>query len=109
MPWPAMDARILVPARYAAWLAGDLGHRLQSTLETDLRKRMGIAVRVTRLPRGFLVEAPETPGVLLEAVCACVGKLERHVAKQYPIFHREMGPLWTGTLQSLFPQEAAVP
>jgi hypothetical protein len=28
------------------------------------------------------------------------------VQQEYPVFHHEMGPVWTGTLQVLFPQPA---
>lgn len=98
-----MDAKILVPVRYSAWLAGELGLRLERQLATALDP-LG-EVRITRLPRAFLVEADEEPGVLLEAVHRGVQDLEEGVARQYPVFHHEMGPLWTGTLQSLFPQK----
>lgn len=96
-----MDAsRILAPVRYSAWLAGDLGQELHRQLQNAL----GCVpdAHVTRLARGFLVEADEAPGPLLEAVAAAMQDLEHGVAAKYPVFHREMGPVWTGTLQSVF-------
>jgi hypothetical protein len=90
----------VVPVRYAAWLAGDLGRSLERTLQNALE---GFAeARVSRLPRGFLVEASEAPGPLLEAVHNAAVDLEAGVAAAYPVFHHEMGPVWTGTLQSVF-------
>ena len=64
-------------------------------------------VKVTRLPRGFLVEANEEPGPLLEAVHRAALDLERGVEAAYPVFHHEMGPVWTGTLQAVFDPPAA--
>lgn len=93
--------------RYAAWLGGDLGLTLERTLQHALD---GLGdVRVSRLPRGFLVEADEAPGVLLEAVQRAAQELERGVAVAYPVFHHELGPVWTGTLQSVFAAGAASP
>lgn len=97
-----MDARILIPVRYAAWLSGELGDRLHATLQNGLAQ-----ARITRLPRGFLVEADEAAGPFVEAVFHAVADLEQGVRHAYPIFHREMGPLWTGTLQVLFPTPEA--
>lgn len=91
--------RILVPVRYAAWLSGELGHRIERTLRAGLSAVPGL--RLTRLPRGILVEADEAPGPLLEAVHHAVRELEAAVEETYPIFHHEMGPVWTGTLQAL--------
>jgi hypothetical protein len=101
-----MDAKVLVPVRYAAWLAGELGERLQRQLQTAMDPMEAV---VTRLPRAFLVAAQETPGVLLEAVHRAVAELELAVEQAYPVFHHEMGPLWTGTLQSVFPAPVAEP
>ncbi len=94
-------SRILVPVRYAAWLSGELGKRLQRSLEHQLR---AMDVSVTRMPRGFLVESDESPGPFLEAVHHAMQALEGGVEEEYPVFHHEMGPLWTGTLQVLFPE-----
>lgn len=95
------DAKILAPVRYSAWLSGDLGRELTRQLE---HATAGLAeARVTRLARGFLVEADEDAGPLLEAVAHAMRELERGVAARYPVFHQEMGPVWTGTLQAVFP------
>lgn len=93
-------ARIVVPVRYAAWLNGDIGR----LLERDLQQRLDDVpdAKVTRLPRAFLVEAHEAPGPLLEAVHRAATGLERGAATAYPVFHHELGPVWTGTLQSVF-------
>ncbi len=96
-----MDARILVPVRYAAWLSGDLGKNLEKNLRIGLANLPG--VRVQRLPRGFMIEANEDPGPFMEAVHHAVKELEAGVELAYPLFHHEMGPLWTGTLQVVFP------
>ncbi|HET6399550.1 MAG TPA: hypothetical protein VFH47_08365, partial [Candidatus Thermoplasmatota archaeon] len=99
-PPPRPSTRIVVPVRYTAWLTGDMGRSLERTLEGNLRALMGI--RVTRLPRAFLVEADEEPGVLLECVQRAVEDLERSVQAAYPVFHHQFGPVWTGTLQAVF-------
>lgn len=96
----AATARIVLPVRYAAWLSGDLGRSLERTLQRSLGD-VGDA-RVTRLPRGFLVEAREAPGPLLEAVQRAALELEQGAAAAFPVFHHEMGPVWTGTLQAVF-------
>ena len=94
------QSRFIVPVRYAAWLAGDLGRRLEATLRTDLAPLRGL--RVTRMPRGFLVECDEAQGVAVEGVARAVQAMEAHVADTYPVFHHEMGPVWTGVLQVLY-------
>lgn len=93
-------ARIFLPVRYSAWLAGDLGRELQEQLQNGLELLPD--VRVTKMPRGFLVEADEDPGPLLEAVHRAAADMEHATETAYPVFHREMGPVWTGTLQALF-------
>ena len=93
-------SKIVVPVRYAAWLSGDLGRTLERTLQHSLDALD--AVRVTRLPRGFLVQANEAPGPLLEAVHRAAVDLERGVEAAYPVFHHELGNVWTGTLQAVF-------
>jgi hypothetical protein len=101
LPTPAHDrSRILLPVRYAAWLNGDLGRSLERTLLAALGHLDG--VRVARLPKAFLVEADEAPGVLLEAAWRAALDLEAGVQAAYPVFHHEMGPVWTGTLQAVF-------
>lgn len=95
------DARILAPVRYAAWLAGSLGDELARQLQTGLDGLPDATVK--RLPRGFLIQADESPGPLVEAVARAMQDLEAGAAEAYPLFHREMGPLWTGTLQAVFP------
>ena len=93
-------SKIVLPVRYAAWLSGDLGRSLERTLQHALDPLED--VKVSRLPRGFLVEANEDPGPLLEAVHRAALDLERGVEAAYPVFHHEMGPVWTGTLQAVF-------
>lgn len=95
-----MDAKILIPVRYAAWLSGDLGDRIEASLQSALGPVP--ALRMTRMPRGFLIEADEEPGPLVELVQRAAQELERAVSDQYPVFHHEMGPVWTGTLQVVF-------
>ncbi|MEA3203672.1 MAG: hypothetical protein QOI63_1351 [Thermoplasmata archaeon] len=92
--------KIVVPVRYAAWLAGDLGRTLERTLQSAIESYT--EARVSRLPKGFLVESPEAPGPLLEAVHHAALALEAGVEEAYPVFHHEMGPVWTGTLQAVF-------
>lgn len=96
---PAIRTRIVVPVRAAAWLSGDLGKSLERTLARALDVP---GASVARLPRGFLVEAAEAPGPLLEAVHRAALALEEGVAAAYPVFHHEFGPVWTGTLQAVF-------
>lgn len=104
---PPATSRIVVPVRYAAWLSGDLGRALQRTLQHALDPLED--ARVTRTPRGFLVEASEAPGPLLEAVHRAALDLERGAEAAYPSIHHEMGPVWTGTLQAVFEAPAASP
>ncbi len=97
-----MDSRILVPVRYSAWLSGDLGKQLEKNLRHGLG---GVPhLRVTRMPRGFLLEADEEPGPFLEAVHHAMTDLEAGIEEAFPVFHHEMGPVWTGTLQVVFAQ-----
>lgn len=96
--------RVLVPVRYAAWLAGELGKTLHEELRHALRDLPGVAV--TRLPRGFLVDTKECEGPAVERVARAVRDLEAGVKARYPVFHHEMGPVWTGTLQVIFPAVA---
>lgn len=97
---PPAPSKIVLPVRYSAWLAGDLGNTLERTLAHALDRLGG--VRVSRLPRAFLVEAPESPGPLLEAVQRAALELEAAAKAAYPVFHHELGPVWTGTLQAVF-------
>ena len=92
--------KVLVPVRYAAWLNGDIGRALERTMLAALEP-LG-DVRVTRLPRAFLVECDEAPGPFLEAVHRATLELEAGVEAAYPVLHHEMGPIWTGTLQCVF-------
>ena len=92
--------RILVPVRYSAWLSGDLGKNLEVTLKRSLK---GLdEPNITKLPRGFLVETKEVEGVTVERVARAVSDLEDNARDKYPVFHSEMGPVWTGTLQVIF-------
>jgi hypothetical protein len=97
-------SQVVVPVRYAAWLNGQIGSQLERSLRGELAD---LDVKVTRLQRAFLVESPEKPGPLLEAVHRAVVALEKGVKAAYPVFHHEMGPVWTGTLQAIFPQVKA--
>jgi hypothetical protein len=98
-PGPGLS-RILVPVRYSAWLSGDLGEAIERTLQAALDP-IG-PVRITRMARALLVEAPEEPGPLLEAVHRATLEIEAGVEEAYPVLHHEMGPVWTGTLQAVF-------
>lgn len=99
-PQANVPSRIVVPVRYAAWLSGDLGRALERSLRTSIHTDQ--PARVSRLPRALLVECDEAPGVLLEAVRRAAESLEQSVRAAYPVFHHEMGPVWTGTLQAVF-------
>jgi hypothetical protein len=92
-------ARIVVSVRYAAWLTGDLGRDAERGLLHALANR---DARVSRLPRGLLVEAPESPGVLLEAVHRAALVMESRLRDAHPNIYYEMGPAWSGTLQVVF-------
>lgn len=94
-----MDSQILAPVRYAAWLSGDLGNDLKRALEQSIQCP---DLKVQKLHRGFLVQANEDAGPFLEQVAHGMLQLEAMVQTTYPVFHREMGPVWTGTLQSVF-------
>ena len=91
---------ILVPVRYSAWLQGDIGRALERTLKAALEQH--VQVRVSRTTRAFVVESDEASGPLVEAVHRATLELEAGVAIAFPVFHHQMGPVWTGTLQSVF-------
>lgn len=57
---------------------------------------------VTRLPRGFLIDHTESAGPALEHVARAVRELDDHAQTTYPVFHSEMGPVWTSTLQVIY-------
>ncbi len=97
------NARIFAPVAYSAWMGGDLGDELERMVRISL-DRLPCAL-ISRLPRGFIVEANEDAGPLVEAVHAAMRDLEQAVSKGYPVFHREMGPVWSGTLQVVFLQD----
>jgi hypothetical protein len=105
MPMKPTSCKIAVPVRLPSWLSGDLGKSIEQTFRGLLRELPGLDV--TRLPRGFLVEAREAPGPLLEAVHRAVVGLEMRVEEAYPVLHHEVGPVWTGTLQAVFPTAPA--
>ncbi|MGB0653052.1 MAG: hypothetical protein ACPGQL_07605 [Thermoplasmatota archaeon] len=102
-----MDApasRFVVPVSRAAWLSGDLGHAMERQLVHALDALPGSHVQ--RLPRAFLVQAEEEAGPLLEALKHALEELERAIAGRYPVFYHEMGPVWTGTIQAVFTEDA---
>ncbi len=96
----APTAKIVIPIRLASWLVGDIGRTLERTLQHALDPVAD--VRITRLTRGFVIEANESPGPLLEAVQRAAVALEAGAASAYPVFHHQMGPIWNGTLQAVF-------
>lgn len=100
-------ATIIAPVRYAAWLAGQLGDDLLKGLNVGLSSLP--SCHVQKLPRGFHVAADEEPGILLEAVASAMADLESCTQEKYPVFHHEMGPVWTGTLQAVFNRDASTP
>ena len=95
-------SKIIVPVRYAAWLQGDMGRAIERTFRKELEHVPHL--KVTRLPRALVVEADEAPGPLLETCHRAAKALERGVESAYPVFHHELGPVWTGTLQAVFPE-----
>ncbi len=94
-------SRILVPVKYAAWLSGDLGRRLERDLIHSLGGVPG--VRVKRVAGGFLVDADEDPGPFVAAVGDAVEALDEGMRETYPMLRREMGRIWGGSLQVVFP------
>jgi hypothetical protein len=96
-----LPCKVAVPVRLPSWLTGDLGRSIEQTFRGLLREIPQSTL--TRLPRGFMVEAHEAPGPMLEAVHRAVLELEARVEEAYPVLHIELGPLWTGTLQTVFP------
>ena len=74
---------------------------LEATLKRSLKGLDELAI--TKLPRGFLVETKEHEGPAVEHVARGVAELEASIHDTYPVFHSEMGPVWTGTLQVIFP------
>lgn len=90
--------RFLVPIRYSAWLSGETGTLVQSSLQDTLTK-----ATVTRLPRGLLVETSQEAGVALEEVIVAAKNMDSVVANEKPVCYQEMGPVWTGTIQYVHP------
>ncbi|MES2155107.1 MAG: hypothetical protein V4510_08230 [bacterium] len=93
-------SKVVMPVRYSAWLQGDLGRALSGMLEDALGPYEGLQIGF--LPRAFVVEAVEDPGPFVEALYRAAKELERRVEERYPVFHHQIGPVWTGTLQSVF-------
>ncbi len=87
--------------RYAAWLSGDLGRRLERDLVHSLGGVPGL--RVLRVGGGFLVDADEDPGPFVAAVGDAVEELDEGMRRTYPLLRHEMGRLWGGSLQVVFP------
>lgn len=102
---PTGEARFLVPVRASAWLSGELGKQITADLERGVKDLPGAAV--TRLARGFLVDTSESPGVALECIHRAVQDVEACIRDRYPVFHHEMGPVWTGTVQVVFTEESS--
>jgi hypothetical protein len=106
------SCKIVVPIRLTAWLPGELGRHLESLLLEALTAQAPLAgLKVSRLPKGLLVESTEAPGRFLEAVHAAVLRMEADIAKSHPAFYAQMGSAWTGSLQVVFlaPDEVAPP
>lgn len=99
-----MASKTLVPIRYAAWLIGETGGCIEAQLKVELAALP--EVRVTRLPRGILVETGVAPGMAVEALANAMAGVEAQLKENYPVFSKEMGPAWTGTLQTIFPEAA---
>jgi len=97
--------KIVIPVRYSAWLCGELGKDLCKQLKDALSP----GSEVTRLPRSLLVESDEGAGQLLEATARAVQKMDDAMRARYPVFWHEMGPVWTGTLEAIFPAEPPMP
>jgi CRISPR/Cas system-associated endoribonuclease Cas2 len=99
----AIEAKVLVPVRYSAWLSGELGRVLTAALEAALARLSDdedADVRVTRLPRGFLVEQEGVgAGALTERCIHAIREVEATTQVQYPVFYHESGPVGTGTVQ----------
>lgn len=99
--------KIAIPVRLPSWLTGDLGKSIEQTLRGLLRESELRGLDLTRLPRGFIVEAIEAPGPLLETIYRVVVELEARVEAAFPVLYHEIGPVWTGTLQAVFPAPKA--
>ena len=95
-----MTDQILMPVRYAAWLAGEFGEQILEFMQNELKQLPDINVQ--KLHRGLLIQSSEAIGPFTEQVGLAAKALEADVAKQFPVFHREMGPVWTGVLQVVF-------
>jgi hypothetical protein len=104
-PTETITARILVPLRLTAWMGGDMGQTLERCLLENLK---GLSKpRIGRVPRAFVIQADEAPGPLLEAVYHAARAMEAHAQATYPVFHRDLGPVWTGSLQVNFDEPAS--
>lgn len=90
-----MSVSFLVPVRYSSWLANEIGTTLQGVLQDALP----VAAQLTRLPRGFLVEGLQDTN--LPEVLGAARALDAHVGQAYPVFYKELGPVWTGTVQAV--------
>jgi hypothetical protein len=92
---------IAVPVRLPSWLTGDLGKCIEQTFRGLLRDLPRVALM--RVARGFVVESYEAPGPFLEAVHRAVMELEVRVEEAFPVLYHELGPVWAGSLQAVFP------
>jgi hypothetical protein len=84
-----------------AWLSGDLGRRIEHLLRDGLHADLKRLPRTTRLPRAILIEDHAPMGQLVEAGIKAARHMETELAKEYPVMHHEMGPVWTGVIQAI--------
>lgn len=96
--------RAIVPARYSAWLSGDLGRRVVRDLNAailDVHRIPDLVVR--RIASGIVVQGQEDPGSFVGSLASALVAVERNVAKRYPVMHAELGSIFTGSLQVVLP------
>lgn len=99
------SSKILIPIRYAAWLNAEVGSTLHDLITEYLKDLSDL--KVTRLPRAFCIDTTTKISQSVDIVHQAATKMEDAMKKQYPPYHRDMGPVWTGTLQVVFAEAEA--
>lgn len=98
------SVRCIVPARYSAWLSGDLGARVVRDLNAAILEVNRVPeLVVRRIASGIVVQGHEDTGPFVGALASALVAVERSVAKRYPVMHAELGSVFTGSLQVVLP------
>lgn len=99
--------RALVPARYSAWLSGDLGRRVVRDLNAAILEVHQVPeLVVRRIASGIVVQGREAPGPFVGSLAAALVAVERSVGVQWPVMHAKLGSVFTGSVQVMLPDQS---